>query len=1466
MFIVEKILEVSAMRNNIFDINSFNIIQDDENYYFFRALNLNDSKDINDGIILDENGKIKTILTDREHYFGTPMYDENSSLSLEEVFDHIKMRHRKDTNCISLTSNANTAAIYGRGNYNDQYILVKVPKLELGKNIVQAGPYIINEISQSIEDYIAATNIDQMTKYYLDCVSYANNEEDLERIKSMINGNEDNNSDSIFNGGIVYETTFTDTRNYPGINKVQNFEKNKLLAKMDIIKKKIIPNVDNKFLIQTLGNAFSSMELIHYGKIEQDEILEINKEIIDIFSLIQQLPANNEIVSNLKKDFLSKIYDFDMNFDEFIYNDYKVIDNGYSLETMYELTSGQIDYSQAINAYKKSFYLAKSKLRTDNAINNLTKIYGEDSEYVKLLKEYSKNLYCIEPEIFTRSAKDNINISESAGLDFTKSEMELFNFINNLSRQELESIVLDPKQALSELFKDSSIVNSMYMDKETYYANAIIDMFDWNRLNIKSISERQKQEIIDKLKQNNCVEVYNDLKSHGIKEEYIPNVLLTKVIKDIDEIAIDLTQGFSVDELEDFLGYYEVKDTKIRLRSYQAAAVKNIEETFKDRQFTSVILPTGAGKSFVALTEMEQFKDKRILYLAPNDEILNQLGNHIVKNIHGTKYTIGKKREEIIKESFPNLEIQTYAYLTDNHADIRDKKYDLIIWDELHRTGAKEWGKNIQKLLEHQDENTRILSVTATPERDADNRNMADEWAEYFGYTLEEIAKHKHLSINMNLEEGIRQGFVMHPKIVNCEYNLQSGELDNLLEVLQFYPDSEKKMRIISKFDELRDRVAKADKVDKILKDNIKKGGKYIVFLPVTNKKGENIEDENGCQLDSRTTGKSLIEEYQQTLIKDLSGYIESDEIEFHSMLGAYSKSKNEKELSQFENDSSDKTKFMLVINKLNEGKHVDGVNGMIWYRPLDENSRILYLQQLGRIVYGINPNKELEDEERTIAIDLVNNTYRVNIDRKKREIPSDIDKLNVVVDWINLHGGQLPDINSTNRQEARYASTLKRIQKQYNKFIENISLIENELNKDEIEEILSMGTSIDLWHSELPERIKEDKNGILEENFEVFSVTGILRDLYDLKDEIEKISLSFNEKLGEILEKIPDRNSKERFSDGSAEKYVWLYTHRYEIVNEANRNNELAKQIVIKMNWKDKLSFDEKLEELLLANLDSKSKEMFSDGSAQKYNWRNQHKSKIISEAQNGNELAKQVVEQTKWTIEKNSLLSYDEKLSEILTSDIDSKSKEMFSDDSGQKYNWVVKRKTKILEKAKSGSELDKLVAEKMNWLEDKYDKHDIYLQEILDHYDDYKTKLRFSDDSADMYYWLYRNKEKILKQARRGSELDKSVAEKMNWKVEIDKLSFNDKLLELLSENFDRNSQTKFSDGSAKKYNWLYEHKNKILSEAKSGNSLAKQVAVQRDWIDENTNEIKTGRRKPIEVKNIQDFSSDDKIQRK
>ena len=99
------------MINEIFDINKFNITSDEDNYYFFRAINKLDNKDIETKEILDDNNNIIRIRTDRERFDGETTYTDESTISLEEVNDHVKWSHTHDTNCISLTTNASLGFI-----------------------------------------------------------------------------------------------------------------------------------------------------------------------------------------------------------------------------------------------------------------------------------------------------------------------------------------------------------------------------------------------------------------------------------------------------------------------------------------------------------------------------------------------------------------------------------------------------------------------------------------------------------------------------------------------------------------------------------------------------------------------------------------------------------------------------------------------------------------------------------------------------------------------------------------------------------------------------------------------------------------------------------------------------------------------------------------------------------------------------------------------------------------------------------------------------------------------------------------------------------------------------------------------------------------------------------------------------------------------------------------------------------
>ena len=56
--------------SDVFDIEKSNVYEDQDNYYFFRALNLSDCRDADDGVITNNAGLVNRVRTNRERYTG----------------------------------------------------------------------------------------------------------------------------------------------------------------------------------------------------------------------------------------------------------------------------------------------------------------------------------------------------------------------------------------------------------------------------------------------------------------------------------------------------------------------------------------------------------------------------------------------------------------------------------------------------------------------------------------------------------------------------------------------------------------------------------------------------------------------------------------------------------------------------------------------------------------------------------------------------------------------------------------------------------------------------------------------------------------------------------------------------------------------------------------------------------------------------------------------------------------------------------------------------------------------------------------------------------------------------------------------------------------------------------------------------------------------------------------------------
>ena len=1158
--------------NELFNIENYNLIQDDQYYYLFRALNNGDHNDAVAGITRDENGVLTKIRTDRARYVenpenSEPQYEENAPLSLLQVIDHIKRGHRIDTNCISLSSNCNVSVIYGNKNYNDEYTIIRVPKSKFGVKTINASEYILSEIEKKIEEALETANDE--VKEIIEKIDRASSREEL--LETIV----DSYKMPVFNE--EEQLKFTSERgaakrkipvrgrysNYSVLSDEQNLLKNKIVAKLTLLEerkimKPIMPHtmLDSK-VIGTLGMAISSSELIHHGELNrldengEPQMFEASKETMRMLALLQQAEQKNpniaEKVHQMENQIIQQVIEGKSINNELLEGLLQIGSGApnpaeISIKQAYELTDGKVQYEDAQETLDKIVYVSRAVANARKYSGVINKLTGEDSNNAEVIETISKFGLDIEPNLMDRKGKTIYKISEAVGVSLMKHEEGLIEAIQNMSVSEIEDIIENSDNAKEIIDSLSNIQNEPQIPLDEYYARAIFSQYDWEAERIH-FTQAHKESFIKKMQERPVAKMYEALNNAGVSGNMASTALINLITldrEDTNKILDEIEQGIipndvlesiqnenseyikplQVDQLEDYLDFYRVEGTDIRLRDYQQSAINNVEKIFETHRFASVILPTGAGKSFVAIAELlrmqgqiEKGSDEKILYLAPSNEILDQIMKYTEKYVHGQK--IDKTKEQIFKEIFPNIELATYSSLLQkSDEELQKNACRFIVLDELHRTGAEQWGAKLNTLLDAQRESTRVLGITATPQRDVDGRNMADEVALRLGFTEQEIENRKHIAKKMDLIDAIRLGIVVSPKIVECEYNLKNDNetWQSMQETINQMDDGPEKEKYQRKFDEMRNKINQAKEIPELFRDSIvKKDGRYIFYMPIG---ANDYEEDDDGNIIGRKTGEAKVKQAQEQLREWLK-YVDG-EPEFYSMLGEYGDKKNAQQLEQFEKSTSGHPKIMIVMNKLNEGVHVDGINGIIWQRALDENSRILLLQQLGRAIYSPKEGSTVSEEDRPVVIDLPNNLSRVDLEKviNNYDEIDDVELLRNVIDWIEEHDGILPDINAGFREEARLADTLKRVQKKYIKYIndEEFDKLDEE-TAEKVDAILKLGSEIDLWNLVLSDKeLVSRENGIVKGNLHDFAVEGVIKEFADFVKGINSKLTPFEE------------------------------------------------------------------------------------------------------------------------------------------------------------------------------------------------------------------------------------------------------------------------------------------------------------------------------------------------------------------
>ena len=503
---------------------------------------------------------------------------------------------------------------------------------------------------------------------------------------------------------------------------------------------------------------------------------------------------------------------------------------------------------------------------------------------------------------------------------------------------------------------------------------------------------------------------------------------------------------------------------ELGLQKHQQDAYNSVKKAYEIGDRTAVVIPTGCGKSFVALQLMADNKDKRILFMAPTNAIKSQMYNYSAKYIVGEKPSKERTAKMIADEYFPNLKIMLYQSLLRVKDEQMEKlNTDIIIMDEIHRTGAEKWEERINTLLE-KNPNSKILGLTATPDR-MDDKNIVDELFE------------GKISYELTLLDALRNGIVKAPLYVKCDYSL--GEhLEGIRKAIANCDDLKNKIDLQKKYDRMRKIVELADGIPELFEKNLKKkNGKYIIFCKDKQHMDEVIEQ-----------SKKWFENIDKN--PEIYSVYSGD---------GYSEKSNKKAIKSFENSRSKHLKLLFSVDMLNEGLHVEDISGVIMLRPTD--SRIVYLQQLGRALSSDT------SREKTIVFDLVNNYLKNNLYNEITNDDKDIIK-----------NRKKYNISSNDSNEEKYMERF-RIQGETKEFIDLLEASQEIISRSRRKDYLASAKMIKKWIDESGST--KPPVGISKNEEE----RRLGRELWDIRQRLIKpyMSLTIEDSRKKFREKYPE-------------------------------------------------------------------------------------------------------------------------------------------------------------------------------------------------------------------------------------------------------------------------------------------------------------------------------------------------------
>jgi superfamily II DNA or RNA helicase len=373
---------------------------------------------------------------------------------------------------------------------------------------------------------------------------------------------------------------------------------------------------------------------------------------------------------------------------------------------------------------------------------------------------------------------------------------------------------------------------------------------------------------------------------------------------------------YNFDHIKELINEYDFNERKtpsVNLLDHNKSTYEEILRLKQYKNEVSIIQATGTGKSYLIYQLFADNFEKKKLLVAPSKYIIDQF----------------QKDEKYgwLMQGVDTLHYQNKRFFLEQ--EIEKSKYDIIVLDEFHRTGAKTYEPKIKALLTN-NPNAFVLGATATPIR-TDGKNM------------NEVFDFEYAS-DISLPKAIVKEHIPNPTYVASLIDLEE-EIDYLKKPLENSknPNINKDVEL-ENLEQIKLDWKKSNGVDKIFKKYLTNSSlqNFIVFC----------EDIETLRKYKHKVSDWFVEAGFQDAVPFMVHSNQTDK-ENDTAIFAFTNFRNPEKIA-----------LLFAVDMFNEGLHIKNVDGVILLRKT--TSHIVFYQQIGRCLQVGNKSP--------IIFDLVNN------------------------------------------------------------------------------------------------------------------------------------------------------------------------------------------------------------------------------------------------------------------------------------------------------------------------------------------------------------------------------------------------------------------------------------------------------------------------------------------------------------